>query len=457
MENEIVKIKGQDYLKLRLIEVKQKGNVFYISNIPAKYLLQIYTVRPAKYDLVKHSEFANSFPDENDYYQHLINEDKKKLDNKDFQRDPSDSRIKQISEFLTEEEYAFFPNSIIANCELINDYDEFNIDVNNNLEDLNNIGEFPKNLSFLFMESSNIYIVIPLIENSILVIDGQHRLKGLEKVNKAIIDNYDLILTIIVGYDRSVIAKQFYTINFEQKPVNKSILYQLTGEFTREINEISFLHNVVKMLNEIDNSPFYKRIKMLGKIPSTTAEADRKKMSISQAFLVDYLLKHISQKNLNGLYLPVFLFYYIEQERHILFIKFLARYFKAIKNIKSDWNNPDLSVLSKGMGVGALIKILHFIFPILLFDKYKGDPISTINIEEKELEKILLGIEKIDFTINGPFKGIGSAGSINKIKVSLVENLSFFNYSDYESFELNFKETYLLKTKTWLSKLLLKK
>src|SRR5690606_23915527 len=135
-------------------------------------------------------------------------------------------------------------------------------------------------------------------------------------------------------YDRSIIAKQFYTINYEQKPVNKSLLYQLTGEFSLEINELTFLHNVVKILNELDKSPFYKRIKMLGTAPKNVKDEEKPLLSISQAFLIDSLKKTISNSSTGGLYQPIFLYYYKQPKLHAELIKFLINYFSSIKKLR---------------------------------------------------------------------------------------------------------------------------
>ncbi|HOJ19714.1 MAG TPA: DGQHR domain-containing protein [Ignavibacteriaceae bacterium] len=454
---ELITGKNQEYLKLHLIDVMQKNKNFFVAKVAVADFLKLYTVRPAKYDLSRHVEFANSFKDEEEYYQHLINEDKLNLEKKDFQRDPIESRVNQIVKYLENEEYAFFPNSIIVNCDLINDYEEFNLDINNSIEEFLNLENVPKHLSYLHRNSQEYYLIVPYIENAILVIDGQHRVKGLEDSSSDVQNNYEIILTFIIGFDRSVIAKQFYTINFEQKPVNKSLLIQLTGEFTREITELSFMHNMVKILNELETSPFYKRIKMLGKIPKDLKDENvRQKMSISQAFLVEYLMKLITKTNIRGIYLPVLLYYYINESTQINIIKIIARYFNAVKKKKKDWDNPLISVISKGMGVGAFIKIFHFLFPILYFDKYSKNFDKMVNITESDFESYLSGVENVDFTETGPFKGVGSAGSINKIKEELVVNLDIFKYKDYNEFELNFKKKYIPEFKQTITNLLTK-
>jgi hypothetical protein len=71
--------KGKEYIKLELLQVIQKEQSFYLTKVKASQFIKIYTVRPAEYDFAKHSSLAQSFPEESEYYNHLINEDKEKI------------------------------------------------------------------------------------------------------------------------------------------------------------------------------------------------------------------------------------------------------------------------------------------------------------------------------------------------------------------------------------------
>lgn len=444
MNTQKVNWRGDEFLKVDLVQINQKEQSFYIAKIKASDFLQVYTVRPAQYDLEKHTSLANSFQGDDKYYSHLIHEDKENIKEKDFQRDPNDDRINKIVKFLKEEEYAFFPNTIIANCELINDWDNFDIDETSSEQAFFDLIDKPKFVSFLRSESGKYFLYIPFVPNSVLVIDGQHRLVGLEKTNKEIKDNYDLVIAFIIGFDRSIIAKQFYTINYEQKPVNKSLLYQLTGEFTREINELSFLHNVVKLLNELDNSPFQGRVKMLGSTPKSISADAKSKLSISQAFLIDSTIRFISEKAKGSLYAPIFLKYFKNQEDHIHIVRTLARYFNAVREIKSDWENPNESLISKGMGVAALLKTLNLLFPIIFKKEMQSNWANISNLTVEDFRRILGGLENVDFGTNGPFGKAASAGSMIKIKDAILTNLSYINKPMViKTFEIEMANEYL--------------
>jgi DGQHR domain-containing protein len=435
---------NKQYLKIELEEFNQKDHSFYLAKINANDFLKIYTIRPAEYDLEKHNSLAVSFPDEADYYQHLLKEDKEKIAEKDFQREADTDRISSIAKFLNTEEYAFFPNTIITNCELINDREESQIDEDSSEEDFFNFKEKPDFISFLKKQGEKYFLYVPYMAKSVLVIDGQHRLEGLKKAEQSILDHYDLLIAFIIGFDRSVIAKQFYTINYEQKPVNKSLLYQLTGEFTREINELSFMHNVVKLLNELNESPFYSRLKMLGRAPKNYSSEAKKKLSISQAFLIDSLIRFVSAKAKGTLYPPVFLKFYKNPDEHIVIVRAIARYFNAVKIIKPEWDNPDQSIISKGIGVTALLRVYSFLIQVIVKDELGNniDRISELKIED--YQRVLKGLENVDFTTGGPYGKTGSGGSISKIKDDILRNLVFLsNTSDVKVFESDFKENYL--------------
>lgn len=437
MKSKLIERNSRKYLEVTLAEITQKEQSFYLAKIKASDFLEVYTVRPAQYDLEKHISLANSFINEDEYYQHLITEDRKNIQEKDFQRDPNNDRIKKIVSYLETEEYALFPNTIICNCDLINDWKDYNIDENSDESLFFSLQDKPEFLSFLKKQNDQFILYIPYLENAILVIDGQHRLVGLQKMGLDFNRQYDLVIAFLIGFDRSIIAKQFYTINYEQKPVNKSLLYQLSGEFTREINELSFMHNVVKLLNEIDKSPFQGRIKMLGKTPKDMSDIQKNQLSISQAFLIDSTIRFISAKAKGSFYAPIFLKYFKEPKDHVHIIKVLARYFNAVKEIKNDWDWPSKSIISKGIGVTGLLKILNLIFPVIFKEnmKNKWDNIDVVTIEL--FKKNLEGLEKVDFSSEGVYGKAGSAGVILKIKDDILSHLKIF-----EDINLNFENQY---------------
>jgi DGQHR domain-containing protein len=118
------------------------------------------------------------------------------------------------------------------------------------------------------------------------VIDGQHRIAGLENLESG--KNFDVITSIFVGSDISDQAYIFATVNLEQTKVNKSLAYDLF-ELARTRSPYRTCHNIAVTLDTFKTSPFHQRIKRLG-----VARLDRPKETLTQATFVDGLIRYIS-------------------------------------------------------------------------------------------------------------------------------------------------------------------
>lgn len=120
---------------------------------------------------------------------------------------------------------------------------------------------------------------LPVIENNTMrlhlipsaaqVIDGQHRLAGLQAACDADpekeIEEKELVVTLCIGLTTKQAAEIFLNINTEQKPVPKSLMFDLFGEVVDdETHCINRATDIAKHLNEDINSPLYQIIKMPG-------------------------------------------------------------------------------------------------------------------------------------------------------------------------------------------------
>ena len=456
MNTEVVQIRGNHFLRIEVVPVHQKGKTFYLAKIPARIVLDIYTSVPARYDIKRESALAATFQDDEDYFEYRLDLDRKRAESQDFERKLDLRRVNEIKTFLNDKEYALFPNTIIVTCELINDL--MPIPVGLAIEDIEDLeDERLAGLSFLeeAQETEGTTLLyVPYKKDSILVIDGQHRLRGLEEADKAdknLIDGYDLLVTFIIGFNRSVIAELFYTINYTQKPVNRSLLYHLMGEFSRELDEITFMHEAVRILNEVTQSPFYKRIKMLGTVDEKASDEEKAKMTISQAFLIDYLKTTISESARKSVYPPIFLYYYKDEKQRIEIIRFLMRYFGAIKQLRQeDWEHPAQSIICNTLGVGAFIRVLHFLFVKMFVEEFNNDPSKLRDVKVDNLVTKLRGIENVDFSKEGEFGRGASAGGLNKLKEELVEKIAYFDTRSYNDFYGEYRSNYLARYRDWL-------
>ena len=113
------------------------------------------------------------------------------------------------------------------------------------------------------------------------IIDGQHRIAGLEGLQGAETP-FDLNVTIFVDMDLEDQAMVFATINLAQTRVRKSLAYDLY-EYTERRSPQKTAHNIAKLLNARQGSPLYQRIKILG-------TATRPYQTLTQAAFVEALL-----------------------------------------------------------------------------------------------------------------------------------------------------------------------
>jgi DGQHR domain-containing protein len=110
-------------------------------------------------------------------------------------------------------------------------------------------------------------IEFPLVAGAAQAIDGQHRLAGLEDAMEAddSVGERILIVTLCVGLSTKQAATIFLNINTEQRPVPKSLLFDLFGETASDPNHaINRARDIAFALNEDSESPLYNLIKFPG-------------------------------------------------------------------------------------------------------------------------------------------------------------------------------------------------
>lgn len=111
------------------------------------------------------------------------------------------------------------------------------------------------------------HIELPIVNASAQVIDGQHRIAGLEaaiEVDSAVGDR-DILVTLCMNLTTNKAAEIFLNINTEQKPVPKSLMYDLFGEVVDdETHAVNRSTDIARYLNDDMNSPLYKLIKFPG-------------------------------------------------------------------------------------------------------------------------------------------------------------------------------------------------
>lgn len=213
--------------KIKYLKIEQPIGDFYLTTMEASTLAKVATVE---------RRFEN--PDA-------------------VQREQSTDRIKEIAKYCGDSD-ATFPTPIII---AVKEDADVRIDEN--------------------------YILFN--EDEILgeVIDGQHRLEGLKKSNY--LSRFQLPVVLMFDLYPSQKAYVFSIINSKQTRVNMSLIYDLFA-LSEKRSPYKTCHETARALNKDIESPFYNRLKMLGKKETTQDLA-----SLSQGTFIKYLMELISK------------------------------------------------------------------------------------------------------------------------------------------------------------------
>jgi len=317
---------------LKVLKVSQPIGEFFIGGIDSQALLEITTVDVREFGKGNAGTIDG------------------------IQRELSKSRLKDLSQYVNLE-YATFPTSVILaideRCVQLKEID---------------------GCSGLYSLEVSAYDggegddPIPL-DASAFVIDGQHRLAGLEKRDSEK-NTFEVNVSIFVGADIADQAEIFSRVNLAQTKVNKSLTYDLL-EYAKEKSPYKVAHDVVVALNADKDGPFFEKIKRLGvRTPGLDNE------TLAQATVVNGLLRYLPQnqekersKSLFGLSRRsesheswrnrIFVDFYREDDfASILLV--VSNFFEAVaEKWHSPWYDPqEGQILSRTTGYNALIRFL---------------------------------------------------------------------------------------------------
>lgn len=332
-----------------------------------------------------------------------------------IQRKLSQNRLKEIGEYVRNYD-ASFPTSVILHVKSV-DRDDF--------------GEVSNVNAFYDPEKRKLYL--RKSPETATILDGQHRIEGLRRGlanSHENSSNFDLNLTIFIDLDMEDQSMLFATVNKAQTKVNKSLVYDLF-DFAKSRSPQRTAHNIVRLMNEEQGSPFQNRVKILG--PADDKEYE----TITQATLVELILKYISRNPMKDRDLLIrgkklerpktenekeslFLRNFFINKEDTAILKILWNYFKAVDVVwNAAWNKTNLDkgfILNKSTGVIALMRFLKPLYKALTNG---NDRI----IEQVEVERILyqVSLEDNDFT-SEKFKPGGTGQSeLYKIFVSVLD------------------------------------
>ena len=255
------------------------------------------------------------------------------------QRELSEQRVKDIAYYCDDPD-ATFPTPIIISVN--NDVNvTFNNDNTITIEYTNQFGD---------------------------VIDGQHRLKGIQQ--SANIDLFELPIILMFNLTLEEKAYVFSTINSNQKKVDRSLIYDLFGVSSGRSPQRT-AHEIARAMNTMSSSPFCNRLKMLGK-----KTPDQPDATISQGTFSKRIVSLISKNEnvdllmcKNGITLEnddtlPFRKYFIEDKDEVI-LKILLNCFYALRNVfPEEWSQPKDFILWKTTGFNAVVDSLKTIIPI---------------------------------------------------------------------------------------------
>lgn len=242
-------------------------------------------------------------------------------------------------------------------------------------------------------------VSFPLVFSAAQLIDGQHRLEGLKEAMKIEpqIGSKKVLVSMVIGLSTKEAAKIFININSEQKPVPKSLIFDLYGITEDDKNfAITRAGDIARELNENIESPYYNLVKYPGH--------PRGKGKIDLSTIVSTLKKYVDiDGKLN--------------ENNIRDLNFqsqiIINYFSALKFFwdKEDlWNNATQNVFFKASGFTAAIE---FFF----------DNIFAKCVDKKNFKKDYI-ISLFDFSNNNLITYNDVKGSDGKTaRKSISENL----------------------------------
>lgn len=232
-------------------------------------------------------------------------------------------------------------------------------------------------------------VVVPSEEKLVAIVDGQHRLNGFHEVGDDLLD-MSLPCAVFMGLPTPQQAALFATINYNQKPVNKSITYELFGCSVEDESQEYWPPEKLavffaRRLAADSSSPFCNHIKVAavdGRMITESNQTMSERWLVSTATIVEGILSLITKnaildrdRMLNrrfGSYKrhqlarfdenvdqPPLRALYIDGDKDPFMYKMLVNFFKAAET--SFWNRSSALALRKTAGIQALFHLFKIL------------------------------------------------------------------------------------------------
>ena len=352
-------LNDKQLIEFKCIEVKQPIGTFYIGAVDSNDLVRI------------------TYAD-----RRTIEQERREVEKYlGIERPLSESRVKEIEQYVNTVD-ATFPSSVI-------------------LAVTSEDSEYDPATSTMKIKNE---------ENIAKIIDGQHRIAGLEEFKG---ENFQVNVTVFVDMDIEDQAMVFATINLKQTKVSKSLAYDLF-EYAKSRSPQKTCHNIAKLLNNKERSPFRNKIKILGRATGKIEE------TLTQATFVESLIGYISENPMQDrdilkrgkslkktdakeLEKLIFRNMFIENKDEEI-AKTLWNYFEAVnEKWKDAWSTTKTgNILNRSTGFRALMKFLRPVY--LSFSK------TGAVIDKKEFYEVFKKIDLKDTDFNPDDYIPGSSG-----------------------------------------------
>lgn len=367
-----------EYMKVVAQRVRQPIGEFYISMMPASILAGRVNNRPRS-TAIENSE--------------------------DIQRIFSEKRINEISDFSRDPQSTFPTPIILAlDSKVVKEI------------------EFGQNCRGLVEEFGLFCFVIPDIGIIGDVLDGQHRILGLQHSDK--ISEFEL--PVIFMFDLSLDDKAFVfsIINSKQTPVSGSLIYDLFS-LSNNRSPQKTCHYIAQSLNSTKNGPFSGRLKMLGRkeehhkaiaptvmLSQGTFAARLEELITKNAMEDARLIKEGKEKELrDDPRCPLRKYFMKGDDDSIL--KIVSNYFSAAEvAFENEWKDDSGEyVIRKTVGYTALIIVLRHI----LERGFNAKDLSySFFVDQFDHIKINLGTTKLNSEMF-PSSGAGATSLAKKL------------------------------------------
>ncbi|MGE0929531.1 DGQHR domain-containing protein [Peijinzhouia sedimentorum] len=330
-----------------------------------------------------------------------FDEDGEPIYNNEIQREIEKARVEKIADFLIEDPEATFPTNLVLHIpvEAIETQHEF----------------IKEHISFVEIKlKQKVFDELKKNKVFITIIDGQHRIRGIEialgRIKSEIdaltktlrtgknsdsdflerkltdrvqrlkdLENIELVVSFFIDKTIEYQAMIFSTINRTQKRVSQSLVYDLFGLNTDDSPHKTAIQVIIS-LNGHKNSPFYRRIKFYGGDYSSENSPPLSQATMAKS-IVNLISENLreserdryrSRKELNkktegsSKFLPFRKYYANDKDYIISDIMFF--YFSSVKKTFKGKNEESLWIISESgkpenilqttVGYDSLLKIL---------------------------------------------------------------------------------------------------